>query len=417
MKISILRDFIKELPGGPAQRTEEWKLARRNTIGGSEIAALMKLNPYASFKSVVANKLGISTFAGNIATMWGQLFEIHSRNILQKASVIEVIELPAVELFVKGHKFSPDGITIMQKNGEECIVLVEFKSPYMKVSLGVPVYYMPQLMSGLANFRLCKYALYMSTVFRKCTLEDWHYDNVFDTSFHKTGEFGNPVAMGLSLLTMKYTDKYVFGIEDYEETFLDEDRMETCIDVAVALDQMLDFGKCGTKGMYFLLKNIESGRIAVHDTPELLFEEIVEGAKCDSPGDLDEYFFRECEKCRRECKLRGRALVGYLPWKAMQIDIVEVLPDETEFTKIKKYLNCGLNVLHMINEAPDPQKKYIEVFDKSFNILSYSSSDANTCSAVSSSSSSAASSSDPDKISSNSESSSVSTSSSEESVF
>lgn len=286
---------------------------------------------------------------------------------------MEVIELPAVELFIKRHKFSPDGLTVLLKNGEERIVLVEFKSPFMKVSGGVPGYYMPQMMSGLANFRICEYALYMSTIFRKCRIDDWKYNSAYDTLFHKDVPFDNPVAMGLTMFTVPLTEEYVFGMEDYEFAYLNEEDMKESIGAAAALLQLLDFGQCGKTGMLYLLKGIESGDIAVHDTPVMIFEEFVEGVECDSPDDITHYKERVFERCREECEVAGRVPVGFLPWKAMRIDVAEIAPDKTEFAKIAMYLRHGLAVLDDINSSADPKKTYNEIFVKGFDLLSYSS--------------------------------------------
>lgn len=58
---------------------EEWLESRRKGIGGSDVAAILGLNPYKSSFGVYVDKVEGSTFEGNIHTEFGNWMEPHIR--------------------------------------------------------------------------------------------------------------------------------------------------------------------------------------------------------------------------------------------------------------------------------------------------------------------------------------------------
>ena len=60
----------------PKQGTKEWKKKRVYTIGGSEVSALLGVNPWKKEIDLVKDKTNLSApFHGNIATRWGNILE------------------------------------------------------------------------------------------------------------------------------------------------------------------------------------------------------------------------------------------------------------------------------------------------------------------------------------------------------
>ncbi len=403
MKTDILRNYIKELQQGPAQRTAEWFNDRKYTIGGSEVAAVMGLNPYSKFKDVVAIKLGIRFFFGNIATDWGILFESTSKKLMERATIMEIQEVNGVEGFVNGHRYSPDGLSVVLENGIEQIVLFEFKSPFRKIPTGkIPAYYLPQVMAGLANIDICDYALFVNTCFRKSSLEDWP-TNSYDLAFHadKPALTGPAAAAGIIFITVPKARQEEMKAANYgngSNLVVDEDCMDFCLDIAIGSGQMIDFGKLGTKGIRFLLAELKNGKYGIFEEEVLIFQLFAENVKTDDPARMATFFEEQLAKCQEP-------VLGFLPWKAMAIDVIKVERNDAFIDDIESHLKCAVRVLQEINSCDEPEKKYEEIFAGPFNLFDYSSSE-NTSSSEGSSSSISVSSFDPASDSSSSDSSS-----------
>lgn len=54
---------------------EDWHKLRKKRIGGSDVGAILGVNPYKSIIDVYIDKTGSSTFKGNAATHWGHMLE------------------------------------------------------------------------------------------------------------------------------------------------------------------------------------------------------------------------------------------------------------------------------------------------------------------------------------------------------
>ncbi len=418
MKIDILRDFVDKLPESAAQRSVEWYAGRRTTIGGSEVASVLGKNPYSTFKRVVAQKIGLDNFRGNIATMWGQFFEDHTKRILERATLDRIYEVGTVEAFVKNHKFSPDGLTVIRGDSYESeqIVLVEIKSPYRKLSHGVPSYYMPQLQSGLANLDLCDHALFVNVIYRKCALTDFN-----TTAAHKElqGElpFTEVAAMGISWIVAPASPDDGISFVDHHDVLIREDDPEGSVRLARQLEQHVDFGKCGIRGTTYLFNQLIERKYTTYEGDLLLFKEFMSSAAIDDPAQVSGFFERQRSACLEHCELNGLVLIGYLPWKAFSIEVVRVERDLEAIEEIRIHLVAGLNVLKLINESEDPEKKYNELFcsDTKFRLLDYSTSDSASDSTADRTDSSSEATADP-ATSSSSDSSSSSSSSCEPSL-
>lgn len=208
------------------QRDKNWYTAMGSTIGGSEIAAIMGLNPYSSFNSVVYSKVEIlrtgtcKKFGGD-ACWWGIIFEdiigeyisIDIGNVL-KGDNICIQEFP-------GHRNSPDGYIVANfymdddkqvlwttdmandKSTFQEILLLEFKCPLSRKPTGIiPVYYETQLLSGLMVSPLAHCGMFVDALFRKSDLFDFEMGkitNSFDLTYHKNDKtiYNNPLAWGM----------------------------------------------------------------------------------------------------------------------------------------------------------------------------------------------------------------------------
>ena len=91
---------------------EEWLESRRKGIGGSDVAAILGVNPYKSSFGVYVDKVEGSTFEGNVHTEFGNWMEPHIRAEFPRRfkrfegvdiEVYEypyVLQHPAIEFFI-----------------------------------------------------------------------------------------------------------------------------------------------------------------------------------------------------------------------------------------------------------------------------------------------------------------------------
>ena len=214
----------------PRQRSAEWLAAKRHTVGGSEIATLLGLNPYSSPVKMLASKAGLDKFAGGVACWWGTMFEAVSEDLVARAFDTRVVgtDIHIRSEALPAHANSPDGYAVIAFSrprtgdgavgdgavGDEAVAdeddgdsgdgdgdgdgptapwqmcfnpeaaaaagdevmalpaLIELKAPYSRLPKGeVPKYYTPQLLSGMALSPAAAVGLYVEVVYRLCTLD------------------------------------------------------------------------------------------------------------------------------------------------------------------------------------------------------------------------------------------------------
>jgi hypothetical protein len=234
-----LERFVARFAGRARQRSEGWLAAKASSIGGSEIAALMGLNPYSTPADVVAAKAGLKPFGGNVACWWGTMFEAVVERAVELDCGTELlgtdISVPAPpESGLEGlHANSPDGYAAVAlyegppagapegevgwrllttdaetraaaagRPVEWAAALLEFKSPYRRLPKGeVPGHYRPQLWSGLALSPPASLGLFVDAAFRKCSLADLGPGRAYDAGYHRERRprhWDGPVAWGLT---------------------------------------------------------------------------------------------------------------------------------------------------------------------------------------------------------------------------
>jgi len=191
------------------QRDAGWYASMGVTVGGSELAAVMGMNPYSTFYDVVLSKIatlggGSSWDGGSEACWWGVLFEdvIAAYVATDLGGTVKGDEICIREF--AGHRNSPDGFIVANfyrgadgalhlwttdKSPDiptlQKILLLEFKCPISrKPAMAVPKHYMPQLWSGLMVAPVAHQGLFVDAVFRKCGLLDLGDTSDYDTDYH-----------------------------------------------------------------------------------------------------------------------------------------------------------------------------------------------------------------------------------------
>ena len=229
---SLLARFVEIWAGRPMQRTAGWYAGRSSTVGGSELAALLGMNPYSRPEDIVVSKAGFSKFTGNTPCRWGTMFEpaIEAFVALDTGSPVygSDISVPAPGPLRGKHANSPDGYCVAEfyRDGVDCDgvpqwrlattdsvsaglaagrpsvrvpVLLEFKCPYRRIPDGaVPKQYIPQLWSGLAVAPIAQYAMFVDAVFRTCAFSDLGPSPAFNLAYHGGGVGAAPCAWGFT---------------------------------------------------------------------------------------------------------------------------------------------------------------------------------------------------------------------------
>jgi S-adenosylmethionine/arginine decarboxylase-like enzyme len=230
----ILKDMLKALIDEnkhlPEQGTDEWLMSRKLTFGGSEMSQLLECNPYGGVKDLMASKIGLLPFSGNLYTRWGNMFEACTEDFTSIIFDTKLYFTGSLPGKIKNQAYSPDGLSVVKlicetsKGDKEryFIVLFEFKAPFSTIPCGEMVkHYMPQVQTGLATIDIADCAIFVNNMYRRTRLKDFKYNATYDTKFH-TGDFVKsrkkkekaalkamdlPVAMGLIYFSVEL-DKF-----------------------------------------------------------------------------------------------------------------------------------------------------------------------------------------------------------------
>jgi hypothetical protein len=229
------------------QGSDEWLAIRKYSIGGSEMSTVTKDNPFQGIDNLVAIKTGLITFDGNIACMWGKLFEPVTTKLTEMIFNTDVKETGSLEGCVPNQRYSPDGLAVIKIHCEDtiggvkfiteeyCIVLFEYKSPLYSIpSEIIPKHYMPQVKTGLCSIPITDFAIFINNLFRKCSFQDLADNPIYDMEFHNRDEkkkfkAKNPLALGMILFyqtadqKQKFYFKYKDILDDEPEPISDSD--------------------------------------------------------------------------------------------------------------------------------------------------------------------------------------------------
>jgi hypothetical protein len=216
-KKTTLIKFVEDNKHLARQGTEEWKIDRMYSIGGSEIATVIGVNPFNTKVGIIAQKLALTHFSGNNATRWGNLFEDMTEKLFKiiflscenDGEIYSIGSIP--HKTINEHRYSPDGLCVMTICGQEKMVLLEFKSPYGSVPTAkVPKHYLPQVKAGLCTIDIADVCVFVNNMFRKCSLSQLDFSIDYDTRYHRDSAvklrgINSTIANGIIFL---YVDKY-----------------------------------------------------------------------------------------------------------------------------------------------------------------------------------------------------------------
>jgi hypothetical protein len=234
---NLLTEYVNNhSKNGIVQHSEKWLAEKVFTIGGSSLATIQNLNPFSSIAKLISEKIGLTSFNGDIKPQWGNLFEdVIKRYVEYDRNCIILGE----DLYIvsdgkyKGTSYSPDGIAIMSIPKESMSmpnlqfsddmheqiiiphtkpipVLIEFKCPYSRIPSGkVPKYYLPQVKMGLELLNFPELGLFIEGVFRRCSWEQLGDNPDYDKTLVSKSSGKLPLAYGICgfyLNKVKFTE-------------------------------------------------------------------------------------------------------------------------------------------------------------------------------------------------------------------
>jgi hypothetical protein len=413
-KTELLNIYLSGLTKSPAQKTKEWYDIKQLTIGGSEVATVLGINPFESLSSLIAKKVGVgSVFNGNIATRWGNLFEYITKKwgeiILKMPNSIK--EAGSIQGIIPGQRYSPDGLGVVKLKStddiyEYFVVLFEFKSPLRSLPNGkIPKYYIPQVQTGLLSIPLADTSIFINNCYRKCSLSDLKFNSTYDTIFHdgdakkrKTG-LSKELPYACGIICFYQTVEEYYKIYDYLGYASDDDNDEKiCYDVFDNLYQSNEpetvdkFYKEGDIELLLNTKNLPMDLgaapinvidrvLELHDEKRLhaiYYPIIVNSEKSNKLNFVEIHDLQRDETNINPNKLGNVYLqrfidrcdesnwcsVGYLPWKLMRSDIIIEDRDDAWQQRIETPIKDTLNIITEILTSPDPAAKYDEKYNK-----------------------------------------------------
>lgn len=200
-KYDKLNSFISKYAHLPEQGTEEWKQLRRNFIGGSEVATILKKNKNKSISKLITERLGFDPFKGNVITHWGNIFEELIRRYCQEVFSCTIMETSSIPYDEGYLSYSPDGLAVVptgaiirefgeltdsaDKNSPAQLTLFEFKCPHSRIATNeIPEHYLPQVSIGMNIIDIMETAIFVQATYRRCTIDQIGYNSMYNNFGH-----------------------------------------------------------------------------------------------------------------------------------------------------------------------------------------------------------------------------------------
>lgn len=422
------KELYKFLDGisAPVQKSKEWYDIKKTTIGGSEIATVLGINPYRGLESLIAEKIGMGAgFTGNIATRWGNLFEHVTKKwgelILQMPEPIK--EAGSIKGIIDRQRYSPDGLGIVKllcTDGtyEYFTILFEFKAPLSTLpTKNIPKHYVPQIQTGLLNIPITDTSIFINNCYRKCLLSDLQFNSKYDTKFHsgdaKKLKHGmtnvDPFACGIICFYQTLEDyhklydylgygsdedvddanadtneesittsiPYVDLFKDLEQdinntstgiNYYEDGDMELLLDTR---DNPIDLGEVDSTVLGRVLELHEEKRLKVIYYPIIVNNNRVNEMKIVKTHgfERDDVNINPLklgkiylQRFLDKCDENGWATVGFLPWKLMRSEIIIEDRDEKWLEKIETPVKDALSKIDQILSSSDINKTFDTLF-------------------------------------------------------
>ena len=393
-KINILEEWLKTVQHLAPQGSAEW--LDRKHIGGSEIAVLNGTGAFKSLFDWLKERCQIKkSFCPIINSRWGHTFEDVQVNLIQNIWQCKIHETGSVP-GNPGIVYSPDGVGVVDnslveiclnyskkinnteeenenigtviidedgsviheqiikkrnQNESHSIILFEFKSPPKNMPKGeIPSYYIAQPLTGLCTLPICDYSVFINSMFRRCSIDDFGWNMKYDKVFHnkdKKNDVNQLLALG------------IIGIYTAENTNNTE--------------EIIDYGSCSVKDLeYMFYKESINAYKKAHS--KIVFSNVFKkdislssngginatingtnNSKNSSQVEPEEEV--SVEKFRDNLiktlsKNKNLKLVGLLPWKLFKIDFIKVEKEENFVNDLQPTIDRCLDIINDVKSYP-----------------------------------------------------------------
>ena len=365
-----LADFIKQNENLPKQGSAEWLQQRNKSIGGSQIATILGINKYETMTSLVKSKAGISKFKKAPPLWFGNLMEYCVEQYVKLRWDATVVETGSITHTIDCISYSPDGLCVIKKSklkeftkkdfteiqktsmfekDDELLVLMEFKSPFIRIPIvgQVPPYYIPQPQLGMCVIPITEVSLFIECVFRFCTREDLHSTQY--SRYHYDKKRYNKRSIAFSAIsvvidqdnaseeTMKMVNDLKSQIYDFEQMDIGTVQNKTIINSL--LEQLVD-GEL-TPIYHSLLGNQKD-----------LFDDVYEWSfhKYNNFVRLDNEIYATREQY-------GDRYVGYLPYKLLDVNINKIFKKNILTDNVVEKTRKVITLANQISGEQDVKKQ------------------------------------------------------------
>lgn len=357
--------------GDEAQKSAEWYLKRSKAIGGSEIKKALKIDT-KEYYSMLCEKAGFESFFGNIFTMFGNIAEPINRRVTELLFNTTIYEFTSLPGCILGTSYSPDGISVIEIYDQHFIVLWEYKSPFSRAPIRVvPDEYRAQITSGLCHIKFADFAIFTNTGFRVCELSNFDLEVTWNETLqpkHRTYKLIAPNVLGLALAVITHEE-----IGDYKhklEAIIDHHDHQNDFQSKLLMKNEEDFGKFDQPQMTELFRNIESKDYKIHYLEPYIFEDAIKTRdipllklnrvrEFDEEAELENAYqmFLAEMSCLREKIGADQTVLGVIPFKLLDIDLIKVDRDPNYLEPFKPGINLFNEIMPQVMKLPPEERK------------------------------------------------------------
>lgn len=329
LKLKQLHDFFEEHKYLPEQGSKAWLESRKFFIGGSEMGTIAGTNPYKNLRQLVEGHLGLAPFTGNINTLWGSVLEDYTVQILEEKWNCKIKETGSLPGAIHEQKYSPDGLVYIEFLDQ--IVLLEIKNGVRRVANGkVPASYKPQIFTGLATIPFADRALFIDSMFRRCSLSDYNFTTNHDIIIHPKKPVDSPIMLGAVFI---YEETYSGEYDIIKAKYISDKNDES---------QFIDGGLCKPDDLAELLASVKNKKLKRYFPYTVL----------DTNLDTAEYKKNIVKEFLTYAQNNDYTPICLLPLKLFKFEIVPIERNDWKKVydrKTRKYV-----------EAPTEFKNYVE---------------------------------------------------------
>jgi len=328
VKKRILMNFIKSCTP-EKQGSPEWLYKRKMTIGGSEQTDIHRFSKQIE---LIARKIDLEKFEGNVSTRWGTMFENVIRMYCDQRFQTHIYEVGSVRGSIKYSSHSPDGLSTINKENvpfnyfaedeteledeKELNILWEFKCPRSRVPNGeIPHHYTDQLPNGLAVIPhpIIDMGIFCDACFRICTLWQMFTPSYKELTYQNRSKYSSAYAYGF------------VGISDEFDQYIDD------------FDNLVDFGECNENDIDNLIEKITLHKLI----PYYIVKSI-------ETFDLDVELAKFDEFCRTKCY----KLLGVLPFKLCDVHFMPVYRQKNFLQDRSPIMKLIMEKVEYLNSIP-----------------------------------------------------------------